>query len=158
MNQPNERVRITQENPHDAVCAALIAELSAELAALYEDEDGSAGFNPDDALLPRAAFVVAWWKDEAVGCGAIRPMQDAQVAEVKRMYTRPTLRGKGIAQQVLAALENLARDFGYRTLQLETGNLQPAAITLYEKAGYYQIPFIEHYEGYDNSVYFEKRL
>ena len=49
----------TQEDPAGAVGAALIRELSAELAPIYGG-DGSGAFAPTDMDLPRTAFVVAW--------------------------------------------------------------------------------------------------
>lgn len=117
----------------------LIAELSAELAALYNVADGSAGFAPADVEVPRAAFVVARVDGFPVGCGALRPL-DATTVEVKRMYTRHDYRRKGVAQAILAEFERLARDFGYTTLKLQTGPLQPEAAALYERVGYYPIP------------------
>src|SRR5690606_14999765 len=47
------------EDVRSADAVALISELSAELAALYETTDGSAGFKPEDVEVPRAAFVIA---------------------------------------------------------------------------------------------------
>jgi putative acetyltransferase len=117
----------------------LIEELSRELAALYEVSDGRAGFTPEDVEVPRAAFVVARLDGVAVGCGAIRPL-DQDTVEVKRMYTRKDYRRKGVAQAVLAELERLARHYNYTTIKLQTGPRQPEAAALYERVGYYRIP------------------
>lgn len=117
----------------------LLAELTAELAALYKTSDGSAGFKPSDVEVPRAAFVVARIDGEPVGCGALRPIDDTTV-EVKRMYTRAAYRRMGVAQAIMAEFERLARAFGYTTLKLQTGPLQPEAAALYERVGYYSIP------------------
>ena len=49
---------------------------------------GRSSFNPRDICGERAVFVIARNQDgEAVGCGAIRPM-DENTAEVKRMYAK----------------------------------------------------------------------
>jgi SsuE family FMN reductase len=117
----------------------LITELSAELAALYETSDGSAGFKPEDVEVPRAAFIVARIDGFPVGCGALRPL-DATTVEVKRMYTRAEYRRRGVAQAILAEMERLALEFGYTTLKLQTGPKQPEAAALYERVGYYPIP------------------
>jgi putative acetyltransferase len=116
----------------------LIRELSAELAVLY-DSDGSAGFNPSDVEVPRAAFVVARFEGHPVGCGALRPLDDTTV-EVKRMYTRADYRRKGVAQAILAEIDRLAIEFGYSNIKLQTGPKQPEAAALYERVGYYRIP------------------
>ncbi|MFN8439462.1 MAG: GNAT family N-acetyltransferase [Caldilineaceae bacterium] len=117
----------------------LIKELSAELAALYQVSDGSAGFTPSDVEVPRAAFVVARVNGYPVGCGALRPLDETNV-EVKRMYTRPGFRRQGVAQAVLAELERLALSFGYSSIKLQTGPKQLNAAALYELVGYYRIP------------------
>src|SRR5690242_2389795 len=78
----------------------LLGELTAELATLYETSDGSAGFQPADVEVPRAAFIVARLNGVAVGCGALRPI-DKSTVEVKRMYTRPPYRRFGVAQVIL---------------------------------------------------------
>lgn len=117
----------------------LIQELSAQLAALYETSDGSAGFKPADVEVPRAAFVVARIDGHPVGCGALRPL-DENTGEVKRMYTRTEFRRKGVAQAILAELERLALEFGYDTVKLQTGPKQPEAAALYERVGYRRIP------------------
>ncbi|MBX3014777.1 MAG: GNAT family N-acetyltransferase [Caldilineaceae bacterium] len=127
------------EDVRSAEAEQLMHELSAELAALYQVGDGSAGFKPEDVEVPRAAFVIARHNGHAVGCGALRPL-DAQTVEVKRMYTRADYRRQGVAQAVLAELERLAISFGYTNIKLQTGPKQLNAAALYELVGYYRIP------------------
>lgn len=127
------------EDVRSAEAEQLIRELSAELAALYQTSDGSAGFKPEDVEAPRAAFVIARHNGYAVGCGALRPL-DEQTGEVKRMYTRADYRRLGVAQAVLAELERLAISFGYTNIKLQTGPKQLNAAALYERVGYYRIP------------------
>ena len=135
-------IHAAAEDVRSADSEQLIKELSAELAALYQVEDGGAGFHPGDGEQPRAAFVVARADGHPVGCGALRPL-DASTAEVKRMYTRSDYRRQGVAQAILAEIERLALEFGYTSLQLQTGPLQPEAVKLYERVGYYPIPRFE---------------
>jgi len=150
-------IKVTVENPFDAICVELVRELSAELGPLY-GTDGTALFSPADVTIPRAAFVVAWLNDEAVGCGALRPMDDDSIAEVKRMYVRPAARGNGISRKILTKLEELAAEFKYAALQLETGNLQTEAISLYASSGYVRIDCYEPYVDNPYSICYEKRL
>jgi GNAT superfamily N-acetyltransferase len=127
------------EDVRSADSTQLIRELSAELAALYQVGDGSAGFKPEDVEVPRAAFIVARHAGYPVGCGALRPIDETTV-EVKRMYTRPDYRRKGVGQAILAEMDRLAHEFGYSTIKLQTGPKQPEAAALYERVGYYRIP------------------
>src|SRR5687768_15258128 len=105
---------ITSVSPYDPVAQTLIAELTAEMQILYNDEEDGAGrFKPADVDVPRAVFLVAFIDENPVGCGALRPV-DATTAEVKRMYVRPDARGQGVSRRLLAALEQCARDFDYQ--------------------------------------------
>lgn len=93
----------------------------------------------------------------AVACGGLQAL-DAGTGEIKRMYVRPAYRGRGIARQLLAALEELAFRHGHHTLCLETGTYLPAAIGLYTSCGYQPIPVYGEYVGNPYSVCFAKRL
>lgn len=154
-------IEIKLENPTSTVAADLIRDLSAELARQYPDShggDGAGAFKPQDVMVDRAAFVVAWDGEIPVGCGALRPMDDETVAEVKRMYVRPGMRGKGISRLILEALEEHGRGFGYHTLRLETGARQTEAIGLYQSAGYARIPCYGIYVNEPLSQCYEKRI
>jgi GNAT superfamily N-acetyltransferase len=59
---------------------------------------------------------------------------------------------------MLRALEDWARDRGYRRVVLETGLAQPEAIALYERAGYRRIDGFGHYKGSQLSRSFAKDL
>ena len=74
-----------------------------------------------------------------MGCGGIR-LLDPETAEVKRMYTDPSARGRGVARGILSALEDAARALGCRRAVLETGPVQEAALALYRSAGYVDVP------------------
>lgn len=130
---------ITAEDPRSEAAHRLIAELSAEISRIYNDPDGSGGFSPEDALGPRAVFLIAWRDGVPVGSGALRPTEDADTVEIKRMYVRKHARRTGVARALLAALEQQARAFGYKRIILETGTPQAAAVRLYESAGYARI-------------------
>lgn len=61
------------------------------------------------------------------------------VAEIKRMYVAEDARGRGVARELLAALEDAARSLGYARVRLDTGPKQPHAEALYRSAGYHEI-------------------
>jgi ribosomal protein S18 acetylase RimI-like enzyme len=74
---------------------------------------------------------------EVVGCIALRPiLQFERSGEVKRLYVKPATRGRKIADRLLAALEEYAVEFGYRTLYLDTKDDLLPAIRFYERHGY----------------------
>src|SRR6185503_16299650 len=92
-----------------------------------------------------------------VACGAFRPLE-GNVAEIKRMFVVPDHRGRGYSKAILRELERLARENGYTTVRLETGDRQPEAIGLYQRSGYHRIPNFGIYVEDQRSVCFEKQL
>lgn len=135
--------------------AGLVKRLDAYLAEI----DGSdhlfyAQLNKTDKI---KHVVVAYEQDLPLGCGAMREY-GPNIMEVKRMYTSPDWRGKGIATGVLAELERWAAELSYEKCILETGKRQPEAIGLYKKNGYQSIPNYGKYVAMENSVCFEKEL
>jgi GNAT superfamily N-acetyltransferase len=94
--------------------------------------------DPADVVRPRGAFVVAHLDGVPVGCGALRPLPggDPTIAEVKRMYTAPEARGRGVARALLRHLAVVAAELGYAQVVLETGTRQPEAMALYVSEGW----------------------
>jgi putative acetyltransferase len=133
----------------------LVKLLDADLAARDGSDHAFYGqFNKIDKI--RHA-VVAYENGKPIGCGAIKEYAP-NAMEVKRMYTLPEGRGKGIATSVLTELETWATELSYEKCVLETGKRQPEAIELYKKNGYRIIPNYGQYIGVENSVCFEKAL
>jgi GNAT superfamily N-acetyltransferase len=136
----------------------LIAELDGGLAQLYTpDQRFGPNFNAQQITGGRGTFLIARAGDRAVGCGAIRLLDDT-TAEVKRMYVEPELRGRRVGRAVLDALEEKARELGVRRLVLETGVHQHAAIALYTHAGYTQCDCWGEYLTSETSVCYEKQI
>lgn len=134
---------------------ALVVLLDQDLA--IRDGDDAPFFKQFNGISMLQHVVVAYLGGEAVGCGAFKPFAEGGV-ELKRMYVQPALRGRGIALQVLQALEAWAYAEGHRRCVLETGIKQPEAIRLYEKAGYTRIANFPPYVDVATSVCFEKLL
>ena len=111
-------------------------------------------FNKTDKI---KHVIVAYDHDLPVGCGALKAYSNDNM-EVKRMFVRENQRSKGIASEILHALETWSKELGYKKCILETGKKQPEAIRLYEKNQYRIIPNYGPYENVENSVCFEKVL
>lgn len=148
-------LKIIRTDSDNADFRALVRLLDADLAVRDGAEHGFyAQFNKIDAI---KTAVVAYAGEKAVGCGAFKKYEDRTV-EIKRMYVREEERGKGIAVEILRALENWAGELGFESAVLETGKKQPEAIRLYEKSGYRLIPNYGQYAGVENSVCMNKAL
>src|SRR5512147_1142769 len=145
--------RIIRTNSDNQDFVQLVKHLDADLAERDgEDHSFYAQFNKIDKI---KYVVVAYQDDKPVGCGAIKEYAP-DTMEVKRMYTSPESRGKGIASKVLYELEAWASELSYGKCILETGKKQPEAIELYKKNGYKIIPNYGQYAEVENSVCFEK--
>jgi len=145
-------LRTTSENPD---FQKLVKQLDAYLAVMDGDEhDFYHQYNKIDML---KNCIVIFDNDEAIACGAIKEF-DSKSMEVKRMFTLPEKRGKGLASAILKELETWAKELGYEKTVLETGKRQTEAIALYNKCGYKVIPNYGQYIGVDNSICFEKEL
>ena len=137
--------------PYDGPAAAeLVAAMAADIDKRYADVDDPPDRTPELAerwavrpaqmTPPVGVFAVVRDGGRPVACGGVRPLLgDPEVAEVKRMYTRPEARRRGISRLLLAWLEREAAALGYRRVHLETGQRQPEAVALYESAGYARI-------------------
>ncbi|MEU5905206.1 GNAT family N-acetyltransferase [Micromonospora sp. NPDC047527] len=136
----------------DPEIATLVIAQQRELRAADGGLDGQVTITHDDI---RYLAVVA--NGQAVACGGLQSL-DAATGEIKRMYVRPAHRGRGIARQLLAALEELAFRQGHSVVCLETGTYLPAALGLYASCGYDRIPVYGEYVGNPYSVCFAKRL
>lgn len=133
----------------------LVKLLDADLAQRDGNEHSFyAQFNKIDKI---KYVVVAYEHGKAIGCGTIKQFS-SDTMEIKRMYTLPEQRGKGIASSILNELEKWTAELTCNKCILETGNRQPEAIMLYQKNGYNRIPNYGQYQGIENSVCFEKVL
>jgi ribosomal protein S18 acetylase RimI-like enzyme len=139
MTQPAfDRVVLGPADPSEPDARQLIAELGAELERIT-GWFAAASYTPDDARVPRSAFVIA--RDpvtgRALGCGAIRPLDESP---------------EGVGHAVLAYLENAARSFGYTTVWLETGVQNHRAVRFYERHGYRRIENFGEFIGRPEST------
>jgi GNAT superfamily N-acetyltransferase len=148
-------ISITRTNSDDQDFIQLVKHLDADLAERDgKDHSFYAQFNKIDRI---KYVVVAYENDQPVACGAIKEYAP-DTMEIKRMYTSPTSRGKGIASKVLQELEVWAAELSYEKCILETGKKQPEAIAFYKKSGYKIIPNYGQYAEVENSLCFEKYI
>jgi putative acetyltransferase len=145
--------------PTDEV-RTLVGELETVLAAEYPPEQRH-GLNLAAIFQPHIRFFIVRLRGAAVGCGGVARFAD--YAEVKRMYVREDARGQGVADAILARIEDETRNAGLSVLRLETGDRQLAAMRFYARAGFRQCPAFGDYasmapQSIATSVFFEKRV
>ena len=148
-------LNILRTNSENADFHELVRLLDAELAIRDGAEHSFyAQFNKIDKI---REVVVVYENETAVGCGAFKEYEPKTV-EIKRMYVRENMRGRGIAVKILAELEIWAKELNFSECILETGLKQPEAVQLYQKSGYETIPNYGQYARVENSVCMRKFL
>ncbi len=111
---------------------------------------------PGDYAPPAGRLLLASDGDDLVGCVALRPLPNC-AGELKRMYVRPTHRGRGVARRLAERLLEESTLAGYRIVRLDTLDRMLAARALYRSLGFVEIPaYNEH--SVAGTVWMERRL
>ncbi|HET6315681.1 MAG TPA: GNAT family N-acetyltransferase [Chloroflexota bacterium] len=145
---------ITQEHPSHPDATALIAELDAHLEPLYPSQSRH-GFSVQRLIDDDVAFFVIRDTGVPAGCGGVK-LFGTEYGEIKRMYVRPQFRGNRYGKLMLDHLAQHALNQGVRTLRLETGIHQHAAIRLYVQEGFQRIAPFGSYTDDPLSLCYEK--
>ncbi|MGG5209722.1 GNAT family N-acetyltransferase [Chryseobacterium sp. MIQD13] len=133
----------------------LVKLLDADLAVRNgEDHAFYDQFNKIDSI---KNCIVIYIDETPAACGAFKKFSEDTV-EIKRMYTNPDFRKRGLASAIVQELESWARESGYSTAVLESSLEQNEALSVYEKSGYCRIPNYGQYIGIDKSVCYKKVL
>jgi putative acetyltransferase len=149
-------VSIAVESPLQDDVRILVAELNATLLELTPPEFAF-HLTVEQMAAPDTTVFIARDGGRTVACGALK-RHDGGIGEVKRMYTRPSHRGRKIAAMIVERIEALARAEGLKRLVLETGDRHPAAWTVYERAGFTHCGPVLDYPASKWSVFYEKSL
>ena len=134
-----EIVAVDPEHPDARQCLrSYFAELERRSGAPFDPLIGSTA-EPAELRPPKGEMVVAYLREEPVGCGALKHFGGG-VTDIKRMWLAEAARGLGLGRRMLEALEQRAADAGARTVRLETSDLLVEAVALYRSAGYREVP------------------
>jgi len=125
-------------------------EIASQLLREYEQSLGLnlcfQGFETELATLPgkyappRGSLLLAFVGNTPAGIIAMRPIEH-RICEMKRLYVRPSARGRNLGRKLIRRIMSDARDAGYVKMRLDTltGKMDHA-IALYREFGFYEIP------------------
>lgn len=154
---PHTALTARQVSIDDPAAEPLVAGLRAEYLRRYDDESEMDTYDDAEFTPPRGLLLIAELDGATVAGGGLR-LTDPGSAELKRMWTHPDHRGRGLARWMLSLVEREAARLGYRRLRLETGLAQPEAIALYRSTGYLDTEPFGHWAADPLSVYLAKDL
>jgi GNAT superfamily N-acetyltransferase len=110
---------------------------------------------PNELLPPAGALLVGYEDGQAVACGAVHVIAPG-IAEVKRMFVAPRVRGRGLGRALLAALERTAVELGCDIARLDSTEPLAEAMALYRSAGYVEI--CDYNRNPNATTWMERRL
>jgi GNAT superfamily N-acetyltransferase len=116
---------------------ASIAHISGQSFA-HQDTDAELNGLPGKYGPPHGAIILAFSRGDCIGCAAVRPLPEvgADACELKRMYVRPTERGRGIGAALCEGVFDAARRIGYRRICLDSDPRLDSALRLYARLGF----------------------
>lgn len=148
-------VRILEGQAGSEAAARAMRAYLAELADRLETDPAlTHAADPVDVTPPRGDFILLREvvSSEVVGFGAVHVLRPT-VVEIKRMWLRPDVRGRGLGRFLLASLENRARSLGAHEVLLAVNDSLVEACELYRHSGYEQVerfednPYVTHFFG-----------
>lgn len=137
--------------------AAALGALTAELATGGYAPEETFGYSADQLRRHGVHLVAARVDGALVGLGGIE-LQPAPYAELKRFWVDPVRRGTGVADAVMGALLDHARENGRTLVRLETGDRQHAARRFYARHGFEPVERFPPYERSATSVCLQRQL
>ncbi|EWC44949.1 hypothetical protein DRE_01008 [Drechslerella stenobrocha 248] len=160
---PSELVQGT-----DSAAAAVVAALTPLPARAGARGWADASANTDESAISSRSGDMSRTSDgsgEAVGCVAVRGITLAtgygsagvRRCEMKRLYTVPSTRGRGVGRELVARALEVAREIGYEEMYLDTLPSMTAALEMYERFGFERTEAYYH-NPHEGVVFLVKRL
>jgi ribosomal protein S18 acetylase RimI-like enzyme len=149
-------VVIAEESADSATVRWCFEQYYRELGDLFAFQvDTALPLGDDELTPPRGLVLVARADGRSIGCGALK-LSDPGIGEIKRMWVATDARGQGLGGRLLTELEGRARAAGKSSTRLETNRHLTAAIAMYRRHGYREVPAFNDEPFGDH--WFEKEL
>jgi GNAT superfamily N-acetyltransferase len=105
---------------------------------------------------PTGCIILAKENEQVIGCIALKPIGEG-VCEMKRLYVRPSARGKALGKKLVEELIDFAKKAGYNTMKLDTISSLKEAINLYQSKGFVKTEAYV-YNPLSDVLYYELKL
>ena len=137
---------ITPESPEDWQDTRLILRdyaNSLDFDLCFQGFEEELAGLPGVYAQPSGLMLLATVDGAVAGCGAFRPLPDADypnACEMKRLFVRPAFRRFGLGRILAESLMDRATEAGYSSMLLDTLDDMEAARGLYESLGFVEVP------------------
>lgn len=134
---------------HLTIARQLIEEYAAwlEFKLCFQGFEEEMQSLPGKYAPPAGRLLLALWDGKPAGVIALRPLEEAGLCEMKRLYVRPEFRGHHIGRVLAQQVIREAAEIGYSRMRLDTvAGKMDSAIAMYRELGfketspYYQTP------------------
>jgi putative acetyltransferase len=105
----------------------------------FQNLEGELAGLPGHYAPPDGRLLLAEYEGRLAGCVAFHQWEPG-ICEMKRLYLRPTFRGKGLGRVIAETVMTEARNIGYQRMRLDT--IEPImkdAVEMYRKLGFREI-------------------
>ena len=134
-------IEVSVVSSADEAAAQLLAAYVEEIRERLPEEglDVDPAWSESDYGGSRGRVFVARLDGVPVACAGLRE-RPPSVGEIMRFYVALPARRRGVGRALLARIERVARDLGYRRVVLDVAALLVAAARLFETSGYARVP------------------
>ncbi|MBD8061813.1 GNAT family N-acetyltransferase [Oceanitalea stevensii] len=148
-------VRVLEGQAGSDAAAHAVRSYLAELSHRLDiDPSFADAADPAEVTPPRGDFMLLSEiaTGTVVGFGAVHVLEPG-VVEIRRMWLKPDVRGRGLGRFLLGSLENRARSLGGRRVLLGVNESLVEACGLYRASGYEPVerdednPYVTHVFG-----------
>ena len=137
-----EQIVQAETADHFKIASQLLREYEQSLSVnlCFQGFETELATLPGKYAPPRGSLLLSFVGDTPAGVIAMRPIDD-RICEMKRLYVRPSARGRNLGRKLISRIMSDARAAGYEKMRLDTliGKMDHA-ITLYREFGFYEIP------------------
>ena len=152
-----EQVQVAPVRATEPGVRVLVDALTAELAGAGYTAEETFGYSAE-RLEQAGVYLVGARVDGSLAGIAGVEVEGNGFAELKRFYVVPAARGTGVADALIEALVAYAVARGVRSLRLETGTRQHAAMRFYRRHGFADVPRFGPYVDSATSVCLQRDL